>query len=466
MQVIQASVSTLLQWVGLTLGSRGPADESQRRFVSVARGASSALVTRGLAALTGFLIVPLAVGYLGAERYGAWVTISSTITWLSVADFGLANGLTHALSDAYGRGRADLARQLVATSFWLLASIALLCALLFGVFWLRVDWASTLNTTALVRTEVARAVGLAVLLALASFPLSVVDRIYASYEEGALSNLWSAAASLVSLVAVVLATRTGGGMVAVVAAYSGGRFAILLGNAVWLFAIHRVDVRPAFSAVAPKTAGQLLRSGGLFFVVQIAALILFNTDNIIIARVLGAGSVTPYAVTWTLFTLPSMAITLAFPYLWPAYTHAIARGDVRWVRRTFRISLLVAAGCAVALALPLAVFGKTLIALWVGKVAVPSSALLTWMGVWSVVNAGMNALACLLNAARQVTGQAVYGIVTAALNLVLSIAWARSYGPAGVIAATVAAYVVCAVIPSSIETARLLARLRAAGELR
>ncbi len=464
--MIQSSVAALVQWVGLTLGRRDPADDDQRRFVSVARGASSALATRGLMLLTSFLMVPLAIGYLGAERYGAWATILSTITWLSVADFGLANGLTHALSDALGRGRSDLARRYVATALWLLAGIALLCTLLFAALWVRLDWAGLLNVAAADREEIGRAVGLAVLLAFASFPLSVLDRIYASHGEGALANAWSAAAGVLSLLGVVAATRTEGGLVAIVAAVSGGRFAILLANAVWLFAVHRPELRPSASAVAPETTRELLHTGGLFFLVQIAGLILFNTDNIIIARVLGAGSVTPYAVTWTVFTVPSMAIAFASPYLWPAYTEALARNHTEWVRRTFRISMLVSVGSAAALAFPLVILGGPIIELWAGKAAVPSPALLLWMGLWSLVNAGLSPLACLLNAARQVKGQAVYGLATAAVNVVLSIVWARRFGSAGVIAATVVAYIVCTVIPCSIESARLLALLRRAPERR
>jgi hypothetical protein len=44
------------------------------------------------------------------------------------------------------------------------------------------------------------------------------------------------------------------------------------------------------------------------------------------------------------------------------------------------------------------------------------------------------------------------------LNIALSIAWARSYGITGVIAATVVAYALCNVLPVSVETVRLLAR--------
>ena len=43
------------------------------------------------------------VHYLGAERYGVWLTISSLLLWVALTDFGLAgNALVDVLSEAVG----------------------------------------------------------------------------------------------------------------------------------------------------------------------------------------------------------------------------------------------------------------------------------------------------------------------------------------------------------------------------
>jgi O-antigen/teichoic acid export membrane protein len=446
----------------LTLGKGTPANEAQRRYLAVVRGAASALANRALGLGVGVVMVPLTIGYLGAERYGAWATISSSLAWLYLADLGLANGLTNALSDAFGRGRRDLERRYLATAFWLLAVIGVVCGAAFLAIWLRLDWARLLNVHSTVaRVEVGQAVALAVLLYLLGFPLAVVDRALTARREGALANVWSSAATAASFLAVVVVTHTRGGMGLLVLAISGSRLAVAAASAVWLFWRHDPELRPSVSAFDRASVRRLMHTGGLFFLVQIAGLILLNTDNVIIARLMGAERVTPYSVTWTLFTIPSMLISLVFPYLWPAYTEAIARGDVAWVKKTFNLSLAAGTVTALMLAVPLVALGRPIIAKWAGAVAVPPFALLVWMGAWSVIQASMNALACLLNAAGQLRGQVLYGSVTAAVNVWLSITWGSSYGITGVIAATVVSYLVCAVLPSSIETARTLARMQA-----
>jgi O-antigen/teichoic acid export membrane protein len=458
--VIDKSIARWVHWLKLMLGRTPAADDSDRRFVAVTRGASTALGARGVALLTGFVAVPLTVRYLGAERYGAWVTIASTISWLSIADLGLGNGLTSALSDAYGKRDIELAQRHVATAFWLLAGIAAACGLLFAAISPHLDWAALLNVhSEVARAEVAQAAALAVGFFLLALPLGVIDRVYAAWQEGAVANLWSAAASLAALLALVVATRTNGGMALLVLAYAGGRFVVQAASGAWLFRRQHPELRPAPGAFERASMGRLANTGGLFFVIQIAALILFNTDNIIIARVLGPEQVTPYSVTWSLFTLPSMAFSLAFPYLWPAYAEAFARKDSAWIRRTFRKSVFVSLAIGFAVAVPLVVFGRPLVEIWAGKAAVPPFSLLIWMGLWSLVYAGMAPVACVLNAAGHLKSQAISASLSTLVNVGLSIVWAREYGLAGVIAATVASYLLIAAVPVCVEAARMLSRI-------
>ena len=121
-----------------TPGGHLAEDHRSRRSQGVVRGAASAIAARALALLVGIISVPLMVGYLGSERYGVWVTISTFLAFLSFTDFGLANSLTNALGKAYGENEREIARRYVSSSFATLSLIALL--LLFGA---AVVWANS-----------------------------------------------------------------------------------------------------------------------------------------------------------------------------------------------------------------------------------------------------------------------------------------------------------------------------------
>jgi len=458
---MKLSLASVNRWVNLTLGRSQPAGDSQRRYVRIARAVFTALAGKGIALVVSFISVPLTIGYLGVERYGVWMTISALLAWLTIADLGLGNGLTNALAEAYAKERSDLAQIYVATTFWLLVVVALLFSGLIAACWSWIDWSVLFNVQSdQARAETSPAIALAIGITLLNLPLSVVAKIYGAYQERATANYWLAVGNIVSLFALIAVTRTEGGLVWLVAAFSGALLVVTAISAVWLFGWHKPWLRPNISAVRRNNVRDILGTGGMFFVVQLAALLVFQTDNLIIAHYLGASQVTPYNVAWRLFSYTTLLQIIIFPALWPAYTEAFARKDTAWIFRTFRMNIFFSTLFTMILVLPLIFYGEFFIEIWAGKAAVPSFALLVWMGAWSLICVSMNAVACVLNASGHLQGQMIYGLIAAIINVILSIFLVVPFGITGVIAATVIVYLVCNVIPAGLETAFVLKQIR------
>lgn len=437
-----------------------PATTDEHRSSAVARGALSALGRQGFALLASLIAVPLAIGYLGAERYGAWVTITCMLAWVSIGDLGFGNELTNSLPRALSRDDTGQARELVSTAFWTLAFIAAGLLLTGALFWRLLNWPALLSvhSTAAVH-EVAPAALVGLVLFCLSFPFSLTDRILTSLQKGELGNAWGVATSFASLMAIVATTHSKGGLVALVAATLGATLLVRVTSAGWLFRWYRPELCPTWSAVKRSAATHLLMRGKDFFLVQIAALVLYSTDNIIIARVLGADHVTPYAIAWRLFTIPNVVLTAAFPYLWAAYAEALARGDLGWLLKTLRRSTGGATAFAAAVTLPLVIFGQGVIRIWAGPEAVPPWPVLAWMGVWSMILAPAASAICLLNAAGKVAWQVRAGLLAAVANVLLSVWWARAFGIAGVIAATVVSYIAIVAVPLTFACTNLIRAL-------
>src|SRR5438034_11524886 len=95
-------LKTYLNPQGLkTLFTRSRVDPGPERYRRAGMTASTSYIAKVLTLLMGFVSVPLTVDYLGAERYGVWLTISSLLLWVALTDFGLAgNALVNVLSEA------------------------------------------------------------------------------------------------------------------------------------------------------------------------------------------------------------------------------------------------------------------------------------------------------------------------------------------------------------------------------
>jgi len=417
-------------------------------------------MARVLAICVSVISVPLTIGYLGAERYGAWVTIVSVIIFLSITDFGLAASLTNALGKAQAEDARALGQRLVSSALLMLSLIALAILIAGNALAPRIAALLFPNLQSPVaRAEIVPAVMIALSIFALNLPLLVSSRVLAAHQESALANLWNIAGSLGNLAALLVVIWFRGGLPWLVFGCFGFGLAANIACAAWLFGFHKPWLRPNLGVVDSVLVRSLFYDGWKFSVIGVGWMVNWQTDNMVIAHFLGAAQVTPYAVTFSLFAIASGLQTLAYPNLWPAYTEAYAQGDYEWIRKTLRSNFKFSFLTTIAIVGFLTIFGSGIIRLWAGVAAVPPFSVIVWMGLWRLMLSTLLVGSCLLNATGHLKGMTIYGTVTAVLNLTLSILLAKIYGISGVIAGTVIAFAVANYLPTFLEVRSALRKM-------
>ena len=455
--IITCLTPILRRWASFTLSKGAPRDHRERRARGMFQGTASAFVGRVLAISVSVISVPLTIGYLGGERYGAWVTIVSVITFLSVTDFGLAASLTNALGKAQAEDAQALGQRLVSSASLMLSLIALAILIAANAFAPRIAALLFPNLESPVaRAEIVPAVMIALSIFALNLPLLVTSRVLAAHQESALANLWNMAGSLGNLAALLAVIWFRSGLPWLVFGCFGVGLVANVACAVWLFGFRKPWLRPRLSFVDPAFVKVLFSDGSKFFVIGIGWMVNWQTDNMVIAHFLGATQVTPYAVTFSLFAIATGLQTLAYPNLWPAYTEAYAQRDYEWIRKTLRSNFKFSFLTTTAIVGFLTIFGSEIIRLWAGAAAVPPFPVIIWMALWRLMLSTLLVGSCLLNATGHLKGMTIYGTITAVLNLTLSILLAKLYGITGVIAATVIAFAVANYLPTFLEVRNVL----------
>jgi O-antigen/teichoic acid export membrane protein len=459
-EMIEAVSHWLQRLVDLALNRSATGSDRERRSRSIVRGTAAALVARGIGSLTGIITVPLTVRYLGAERYGAWMTISSVLVFLGFSDFGLASSLTNALGKAFGEGDRESARRHVTTTLVALSLVAVLlvvAGISFAASLARVMFPNVDDT--LLRGEIVPALIVALSIFALNFPLLITNRVLAAYQENATANIWIVGSSVANLIGILIVILFRGGLPALLLGSAGSGLLVNTISSIWLYGWHKPWLAPTRSAADLQFARELFSTSWKFFIANVAWIVNSQIDNLIIAHYLGPKQVTPYSVTFRLFAYATLIQGLAVQSIWPAFTEALARKDFDWIkgiyRKNLKISLLIAI-CALTV---LTAFGESIIRVWAGPAAVPPFATIVWMAVWNLILGYLLVPSALLQATNRVTGLTVYGSITAVLNLTLSILFVQAYGISGVIAATVIAYAVSSLIPVIIESSAVLRNL-------
>ena len=414
---------------------------TERRYRQVFRAVSSGLVSKGVNLLVNLLLVPMLLRYLGAERYGLWVTITSTVSMFVLLDIGVANTLTNLVAEAYAAGDERLAAEYFSSAFWTVCGVSSVIGLAAWLLWPHVDWAAVFHVSGPALAPAAsRAMAVSVALLLCSLPAGLAARLLAGYQELHLANIFAAVGSVGSLLGVVTGLRLGFGLPALVAGYAAPIVGANVLSLLWIVFFHKPWISPLPRLLRRAHVERILRSGGQFFIIQVAGLVVMNSDNLVLSHFLSPAAVTPYNTTWRLTGYVLALQGLPIGAMWPALAEAHARHDLLWIRTAYRrmrsvtLAILFAACCVLLL------FGKSLIRLWAGAAAVPGTPLLVLMCAWMCLCAVTVYQANLMGAVSRVGRQALSSGIAAAVNLLLSLWWVRSLGQTGVILATVVSY--------------------------
>ena len=439
--------------------AEGRSDERIRR-ASVSAAAS--VSAKGIALFTTAISVPLTLGYLGSERFGVWMTLSSIIALLSFTDLGLGNSLLNGVAHAAGRDDRGLIRANVSNGIAMLTAVAIAFGLVFAVLYQVVPWAPALrvgSTDAL--AEVGPATAALVACFLIGLPAGALPQVRLGLQQSYVNSLFVGIGNILGLTLVLIAIQMRLGLPWLVLAMAGGPLLAMIGNGLALL-VQSPWLRPSRRDVNPAVARSLLRVGLLFLVLQLAVAVAFTSNSLILAGMIGPSAVAEYTIVSKLFLIPSLLVGLALGPLWPAYREAISRGDLAWVHKTFGRSLRLSVSVAGLVSAALVVLGLPLIGAWVGPSLQPSFGLILAMGTWTTVSAVGTAVAMLLNGLQAMKFQVVIAVLMATANVLLSIQLTSRMGVSGVVWGTVIAYSLFTLIPVAAYLPRLFAHIELA----
>lgn len=447
--------------LGLTPFDTATAEgRSKERYRRAGLSAATSAAAKGIALVTTAVSVPLTLGYLGSDRFGVWMTLSALIAVLGFTDLGIGNSLLNSVAHAAGRDDRTLVRAYLSSGLVMLLVVAAAFGLLFAAVYDHIPWARVFNVgSAAALDEAGPAAAVLVVCFLVAMPAGAFHQVRLGLQQGYVNSMFVGGGNIMGLVLVVVAIQMRLGLPWLVLAMAGAPLLATLVNGFALVA-RSPWLRPSLHDMNFAVARSLLRVGLLFLVLQLAVAVAFTSNSLIIAAMIGPSAVADYAVVSKLFMIPTLLVSFALGPLWPAYREALSRGDVQWVRRTFRRSIRLSLSVAGPVSAALVVLGLPVIAVWVGTSSVqPSFGLVVAIGIWTPLSAVGTAVAMLLNGAQVMRFQVVVALLMATANILLSIVLTSRIGVAGVVWGSIIAYSAFELIPVAVFLPRLFARL-------
>jgi O-antigen/teichoic acid export membrane protein len=332
--------------------------------------------------LCSLVIVPLTIDFVNPVQYGIWLTISSVVAWMSFFDIGFCNGLRNKLAIAIAEGQHAKARTYVSTTYAVLAVIfGLLMLAMLGVT-RAMNLSSLLHIDAGYEADLKVACAILVAYFCVTFVLRILSNVLLADQRPAVSATIEFVGQALTLPAIWIFRQTVAGSLTWLAL--GLCVPPLVVWAVMTLVLFRGRYsycRPTLHAVNLRESRSLFGMGLQFFIIQIAAIIQYQTANILIARIFSMEDVTAYNIAYKYFNVLNMGFMILLQPFWSAVTDAYAKGELEWIRHQVRryVALALAATGA---ALVMLLCANWVYAVWLNSaVAVPMQ-LSLWMAIY------------------------------------------------------------------------------------
>lgn len=409
---------------------------SAKRTRNYLRQIRGAIVYRAAAAIASYASIPMMVHYLGGEQFGIWSTLLTVMSWIVFFDLGIGNGLRNQVAAALATGNSHKARGFISSAYTLIGFFALAIWIVVVTVSYFIPWQVVFNTQNTPEALLRQAIQIASFFIALNFWMGLITALQGAIQQTSLVALGQLIANLLLLILIVGLIKTTDASIVGLAAIHGASLVVASCAMSFWFYRKRPELRPRIE-LNLQHVKPLVTVGLEFFVIQLAVLVIFTTDKILISQIFGPAAVMPYEIVFKLFGIILFAHGLISMPLWSAYTDAFHREDFPWIRQMLHRQLLVMCGVLISIAM-LMPLSKPIISAWIGQELQISTELIISMGLFVFVSVWNNVFSMLINGIGKIRLQLYTAVVAMLINIPLSIFLAKntSLGIAGIVVGT------------------------------
>ena len=407
------------------------APETEARTVTV--NLSTRYLAIGVEMVVGLLLLPFNLAHLGKAAYGLWVLTTSITAYFSVLDLGYSGAIVKFVAEHRARKETRALNEVLSTTFYLFAgfgTLAYLAAMVIAVFLDRLlhlppDQAHVGRVVLLV-TSVNVACGMT---------FTVFGGVINGFQRYDLNNLTGVISTVIVAVVNVAVLLAGYGLIGLVIATTTVRVLTY-----WVYRANAYRVFPALTLSLSNFRTSRLRELTSFSVFMMlidwANRINFSVDVIVIGIMLDTTAVAVWSVAQRLAETTQRLTNQLNDILFPNVVDHSTSSRLDRLQTLFLVGTRLSLATVVPIGIALILMGDLLLRAWVGPDFGGSVIVLRLLALTVIARVGAAVSGTLLKGAGAHRFVAYANIVTALVNLALSVVLARWIGLAGVAVGT------------------------------
>ncbi|MDW3651859.1 MAG: hypothetical protein R8P61_32575 [Bacteroidia bacterium] len=404
------------------------------RTVRAKKNILLAIFYRGIGILVGFAISPLSLAYLDQTQLGIFILISTTFDWFEDLDLGVGKGMKNKVGEAVAKGKDLEARAYISSAYGAVSIIFASLAFVFIFASFLIPWSEFTKTDPGMNSEI-RMLAIIVCAAFAiRFVSSLIYDIFGALQETAKIDFYHTLTKVTFLVIMCLLIYSTESSLLYFGASKSFTFAFI--PLIVGFFAFRKNLRkyaPSILFFQKKYLNTLLSLGGMFFLIRVAMVVIYQTNTLLITTLLDVSLVPIYDFSYKYFSILLMLFVIITNQLWPAYVEAYAKNDYEWMRTTIDKIVKIWLG-SVVLGILMVLFSQVFYFYWINvwqtedKIMVFPLSVSIFICMSVCMTNWVNAFNLVLNGTGKIRLQMYAMIFAAIINIPASIFFTKTLG--------------------------------------
>jgi O-antigen/teichoic acid export membrane protein len=366
------------------------------RFRKIFDAAVGNISLRAISMLATLVVTPLVLRNVGVHNYGVFSVFIGISTLFVFLDLGIGNSLISKMAAA----RQDSPRRaaaLITHAVSIIMASGICVSAVIYTFPHLIPWAFFGKLT-LVNTQDLEAIFkfFGVFVAIGLFG-AFSQQLYQSLFQPIKGAVWSFLSTSASTVGLYVSSFQKHALVWMMFSQLAIPGIVgICGFIVFLFT--NGDLLPRIQHFTLDGVTAIISTSRSFLTLQVAVVISWQIDSLIVNRFLGSDQVAVYSTTLRLFIIPTAIFAVLISPLWPAISDAESKNESDWSRKALFLTLKMAIIGSIPLCIGGILFGQDLIRIWTGGLINPPVNLILASSISLVLFAVSQPLSMYINA--------------------------------------------------------------------
>jgi O-antigen/teichoic acid export membrane protein len=364
-----------------------------------------------------FLFVPLLLNSLNNYNYGLWITITSFLGWFGIFDFGIGHGLKNKLIYSLGLNDLRQAKVYVSTAYYFTSIIFTVVIFIFIIIVNYIDWDYLFNISINQNFDIYFILTLLFFSICIQIILKLVLVILASYQKFSYIEAVNTFLQIILLsIVFLLISFVKFNFLNLTLVYSIIPIIYFIGLNIYLFNRKFFLIKPSLSYINHKEFNSVGTLGFKFFILQIASIIIYSTDNLLISHYFSPSSVSQYSIPYKYFSIITILFSVILNYFWVVIAKYLVENNITRIKKV--INKLIIIWCiSIFVGILMILFSKFIFHFWFNNTIFIPFKLVIVCFLYVIIMAWCNIFSIVTNAYSKIKIQVLVSVFLMIINI-------------------------------------------------